>query len=97
LEEGFIGSDLLRSACGTNGDFLDDSIFYGNINFDGRGNVGHVAFFKSIKGKMGLLNQSICPDGIKSLVLTPYMGCWLGGVEASYGKKNTLWCSASHG
>jgi hypothetical protein len=46
---------------------------------------------------MGLLNQLICLDGIKSLVLTVYMGCWLGGVEASYGKKSALWCSASHG
>jgi hypothetical protein len=46
---------------------------------------------------MGLLNQSICPDGIKSLVSTAYMGCWLGGVEASCGKKSAQWCSASHG
>jgi hypothetical protein len=27
LEEGFIGSDFLRSASGSNGDFLNDSIF----------------------------------------------------------------------
>ena len=46
---------------------------------------------------MGFLNQSIGPDGIKSLVSTVYMVCWLGGVKASYEKKSALWCSASHG
>jgi hypothetical protein len=46
---------------------------------------------------MGLLNQSICPDGIKSLVSTAYMGCWLEGVKASYGEKSALWCISSHG
>ena len=97
LEEGFIGSDLLRSESGANDDFLDDSIFYGNINFDGRGNVGHMAFFKSTRGRDRVLNQSIYPDGIKSLVSTAYMGCWLGGVKASYERKSALWCSASHG
>jgi hypothetical protein len=59
LEEGFIGGDFLRSACGANGDLLDDSIFDGNVDFDGWGNVGHVAFFKRIRVGMGLLNQSI--------------------------------------
>jgi hypothetical protein len=44
-----------------------------------------------------LLNQSICPDEIKSLVSTAYMGCGLGGVGDPCGKKSTLWCSASHG
>jgi hypothetical protein len=52
---------------------------------------------KSSRAGMGLWNQSICPDGIKSLVSTAYMGCWLGGVKASYGKKSALWCSSSHG
>jgi hypothetical protein len=61
LEEGFVGGDLLRSACGANGDFLDDSIFYGNIDFDGRGNVGHVAFFKSIKGRDGVVEPVDMP------------------------------------
>ena len=28
--------------------------FYGNVDFDGRGNVGHVAFFKSIWGMNGV-------------------------------------------
>jgi hypothetical protein len=51
LEKGFVGSDLFRSACSANSDFLDDSIFDGNIDFDGRGNVGHIAFFKSIRGR----------------------------------------------
>jgi hypothetical protein len=46
---------------------------------------------------MGLLNQSISPDGIKSLVSTAYIGCWLGVVKDSYEKKSTLWCSTSHG
>jgi hypothetical protein len=52
---------------------------------------------KSSGAGMGLLNQLICPDGMKSLVSTVYMGCWLGGMEASYGKKSARWCSASHG
>jgi hypothetical protein len=34
-----------------NGDFLYDSWFNGNVNFDSGGNVGHVAFFKSIGGR----------------------------------------------
>jgi hypothetical protein len=51
LEEGFVGGDFFRSACGANGGFIDDSIFYGNIDFDGRGNVGHISFFKSIRGR----------------------------------------------
>jgi hypothetical protein len=55
LEEGFIGGDFSRSACGANGDFLDDSIFYGNIDFDGGGDVGHISFFKSIGGRDGVV------------------------------------------
>jgi hypothetical protein len=51
LEESFVGSNFFRSACGANSDFLDDSIFHGNIDFDGGGNVGHISFFKSIKGR----------------------------------------------
>jgi hypothetical protein len=45
----------LRSASGFNGDFLNDAVFYGNVDFNGRGNVGHVAFFKSIRGRNGVL------------------------------------------
>jgi hypothetical protein len=55
LEEGFIGGDFLRSECGANGDFLYDSIFDGNIDFDGGGNVGHISFFKSIRGMDGFV------------------------------------------
>ena len=33
---------------------------------------------------IGLLNQYICPNGRKYLVLTAYMGFWLGGTKASY-------------
>ena len=44
----------MRSASGSNGDFLNNSIFYGNVDFDGQGNVGHVAFFKSIRGRNGV-------------------------------------------
>jgi hypothetical protein len=46
---------------------------------------------------IGLLNQSICPDGIKYLVSIAYMGCWLRGIKASYERKSALWWSASHG
>jgi hypothetical protein len=52
---------------------------------------------KASRVRIGLLNQSIFPDGKKSLVSTAYMGCWLGGVKASYERKSTLWWSASHG
>jgi hypothetical protein len=41
---------------------------------------------------MGLMNQLISLHGIKSLVLTAYMGCWLGGVKDSCEKKSALWC-----
>jgi hypothetical protein len=37
-----------------------------------------LAMFPSSKAsgaRMGLLNQSMCPDGIKSLVSTAYMEC----------------------
>jgi hypothetical protein len=54
-------------------------------------------YSKELGERMGLLNQSICHDGIKSFVLTTYMGCWLGSVKALCGKKSALWCSASHG
>ena len=37
---------------------------------------------------IGLLNQSIGPDGINSLVLTAKMGLWRGGIRASCGRKS---------
>jgi hypothetical protein len=61
LEEGFIGGDFLRSASGASGDFLDDSMFDGNIDFDGQGNVGHVAFFKRIRGRNGVVEPVDMP------------------------------------
>jgi hypothetical protein len=53
--------------------------------------------WKALGVGIGLLNQSICPDGRKYLVSTTYMWCWLGGMKASYERKSTLWWSASHG
>jgi hypothetical protein len=54
LEEGFICDDFLRSSSSSNGDFFDDAIFDGNVDFNGWGNVGHVSFFKSIRGRNGV-------------------------------------------
>jgi hypothetical protein len=54
LEEGFIWGDFLRSASGSNDDFFDDAIFNGNVDFDGGGNVSHITFFKSIRGRNGI-------------------------------------------
>jgi hypothetical protein len=42
---------FFRGACGANGDFFYDSLFNGNVNFDGGGDVGNVSFFKSIWGR----------------------------------------------
>jgi hypothetical protein len=61
LEEGFLGSDFLRSASSANGDFLDDSIFYGNIDFNGRGNVCHVSFLKRITSWDGVVEPVDIP------------------------------------
>jgi hypothetical protein len=38
---------------------------------------------------IGLLNQSICPDGIKYLDLIAYMVFWLGGAKASCKRKSS--------
>jgi hypothetical protein len=37
---------------------------------------------------MGLLNQSIVPEGIKSFVSTAKIELWLGGMGASCGRKS---------
>jgi hypothetical protein len=37
---------------------------------------------------IGLLNQSICPDGIKYLDSIAYMEFWLGGAKASCERKS---------
>jgi hypothetical protein len=85
LEEGFVGGDFLRNTCSTNGDFLYNSISDGNIGFDGRGNVGHVAFLKSIRGR----------DGVAELVDMPWWDKILG-FDCVYGvlarrRKGFLW------
>ena len=54
MEEGFICGDFLRSASSSNDDFFDDAIFNGNVDFDGGGNVGHVALFERIRGRNGI-------------------------------------------
>jgi hypothetical protein len=63
LEERFVGGDFFRRACNANGNFHYDSRFDGNIDFYGGGNIEHIA-------GIGFLNQSICHDGRKYLVLT---------------------------
>jgi hypothetical protein len=61
LEEIFVGYDLFRRACGANGDFLYDSKFDGNIDFDHGGNVSHVTFFKSIGGRDRIIELIYMP------------------------------------
>jgi hypothetical protein len=51
LKERFVSCEFLRGACDTNGDFLYDPWFDENVNFDSGGNIGHAAFFKSIRGR----------------------------------------------
>jgi hypothetical protein len=45
---------------------------------------------KSSGARIGLLNQYICPDGIKSLVSIENMDVWLGGSKASCERKIAL-------
>jgi hypothetical protein len=51
LEEGYVGDDFFMRSCSANGDFFYDSGFDGNVDFDGGGNIGHIAFFESIRGR----------------------------------------------
>jgi hypothetical protein len=44
---------------------------------------------KESGARIGLLNQSICPDGIKSLVSIAHMEAWLGGSKDSWERKIT--------
>jgi hypothetical protein len=37
------------------------AIFDGNVDFDGQGNVGHVAFFKRIRGRNGVVEPVDMP------------------------------------
>ena len=55
LKKGFVGGDFLRSASCSNDDFLDDSRFNGNVDFNGGGNVGQVTFFKSVRRRNGVI------------------------------------------
>ena len=48
LEERFVSYEFFKRAGGVDGDFLYDSRFDGNIDFDSGGNVSHVAFFKNV-------------------------------------------------
>ena len=52
---------------------------------------------KSLGAGIGLLNQSICPDGIQSLVSIVHVDAWLGGSKDSFERKRALWWSAFHG
>jgi hypothetical protein len=55
----------MRSASSSNGDFFDDSMFSGNVDFDCGGNVGHITFFKSIRGRNGIFEPIYRPGGDK--------------------------------
>jgi hypothetical protein len=43
---------------------------------------------KALGARIGLLNQYVCPNGIKYLVSIQHMGPWLRGLKASYERKN---------
>jgi hypothetical protein len=58
LEESFVSYEFFRRACGTNGDFLYDSRFDGNIDFDSGGNVSHVSLFKSVGGRDRIIERA---------------------------------------
>jgi hypothetical protein len=40
-------------------------MFNGNVDFDGGGNVGHITFFKSIRGRNGIVELIYRPGGDK--------------------------------
>jgi hypothetical protein len=52
---------------------------------------------KASGARIGLMNQSICPDGMKSLVSIAHMEALLAGLKASCERKRSLWWSAFHG
>jgi hypothetical protein len=45
---------------------------------------------KAFGAGIGLLNQSICLDEIKSFFFIAHMEAWLGGSQDSYERKSTL-------
>jgi hypothetical protein len=61
LEESFVSNEFFRRACSTDGDFFYEARFDGNINFDGGGNVVHIAFFKSIGGRDRVIKPIYMP------------------------------------
>jgi hypothetical protein len=61
LEESFVSYKFFRRAYNSYRDFLYDSRFDGNIDFDGEGNIGHVAFFKSIRGRYMVIEPVYMP------------------------------------
>jgi hypothetical protein len=67
LKERFVSCEFLRGACGSNGDFFYDACFYGNVNFDNGGNVGHVSFFKTIRSEDRVIEPVYVPRRDKIL------------------------------
>jgi hypothetical protein len=61
LEERFVIDELFKRACGADGDLLYDDVFDGNINFDSGGNVGHITFLKSVKGRDRVIEPVYIP------------------------------------
>jgi hypothetical protein len=51
LKEVFVSNDLFRGACNANGELFYDAWFDVNFNFYYGRDVGHVSFFKSIRGR----------------------------------------------
>jgi hypothetical protein len=51
MKESFVSFGFLKGAYDTNGDFFYDSRFDGNVDFGSGGDIDHVAFFKSGRGR----------------------------------------------
>jgi hypothetical protein len=75
----FLSYEFLRGECSANGDFFYDSRFDGNVDFEGGEILAMLPSSKESREGIGLLNQSICPEGIKSFVSIAHMEAWLGG------------------
>jgi hypothetical protein len=88
LKESFVSCEFLGGACGTNGDFFYDSWFDGNVDFMVGEILAMLPYSKASGAGIGLLNQSICPDGIKSLVSIAHTEAWLGGSKDSCERKS---------
>jgi hypothetical protein len=69
MKESFVSYEFFRGSCNANGDLFYDPWFDGNVNFDSGGNIGHVSFFKSIRGMDRVVEPVYMPGWNKILGL----------------------------